>query len=370
MASAEAEGRTEKATPKRQGEARRKGQIARSSELSSIAGLVAGVVALVVAGPHMLTRLEAMVTRGLAQAGNPRLATAAGLGSLLSWAIGSFTAAVAPVVIAAAIAGLLANLAQVRLTFSFSVFKPTLSKINPGSGLRRLFGPSGLVEAGKATVKLAVVGGMAFLALWPHLPRFGTLIGIPPANLISQVGGEVISIVLRVGGVMLVLAVADYLWQRRKIDRSLRMTKEEVKQEARQTEGAPELRGAIKRKQFQLARRRMLAEVPTADVVVVNPTHYAAALRYDGSTPAPELVAKGVDHVAAAIRAVAEEHGVPIVANPPLARTLYRQVELGAEIPGELYAGVAEVLAYVYRIAGRRLHAARRRRRRAALAEA
>ncbi len=122
------------------------------------------------------------------------------------------------------------------------------------------------------------------------------------------------------------------------------------------------MRGALRRKQFQLARRRMLAEVPTADVVVVNPTHYAAALRYDGSKPAPELVAKGVDHVAAAIRAAAEEHGVPIVSDPPLARTLYRQVDLGEQIPEELFAGVAQVLAYVYRIAGRRRHAARRQR--------
>ena len=159
------------------------------------------------------------------------------------------------------------------------------------------------------------------------------------------------------------LAIADLLWQRRKIDKSLRMTKEEVKQEARQADLAPEVRGAIRRKQFQLARRRMLAEVPTADVVVVNPTHYAAALRYDGTKPAPELVAKGVDHVAAAIRAAAEEYGVPIVTDPPLARTLYRQVELGAQIPDELFAGVAQVLAYVYRVAGRRRHAARRRRR-------
>ena len=159
------------------------------------------------------------------------------------------------------------------------------------------------------------------------------------------------------------LAIADLLWQRRKIDKSLRMTKEEVKQEGRQADIAPEVRGALRRKQFQLARRRMLAEVPTADVVVVNPTHYAAALRYDGTKPAPELVAKGVDHVAAAIRAAAEEHGVPIVTDPPLARTLYRQVDLGAQIPEELFAGVAQVLAYVYRIAGRRRHAARRRRR-------
>jgi flagellar biosynthetic protein FlhB len=130
------------------------------------------------------------------------------------------------------------------------------------------------------------------------------------------------------------------------------MTKEEVKQEARQADVPPEVRGTIRRKQYEQARRRMLAEVPTADVVIVNPTHYAVALRYDGAAPAPELVAKGADHIAAAIRAAAEEHGVPLVQNAPLARTLYREVELGTMIPEALFVAVAEVLAYVYRTAG------------------
>ena len=354
--------RTEKATPKRRGEARKKGRIARSPDLSSAAGLVAGFSALAIGGPHMIVQLEAMVTRGLAQSGDTRLATGAGLGSLVTWGMGAFASAVAPVVIAAALVGLLVNVAQVRLSFSFSVFKPSFSKLNPGSGLKRLVGPSGLVEAGKAIAKLTFVGGIAFLTVWPRLPRLGALVGIPPADLLAQIGGQVMSIVFRVGALLFVLAVGDYFWQRHKLEKSMRMTKDEVKQEGRQSDIAPEVRGAIRRKQFQQARRRMLADVPTADVVVVNPTHYAAALRYDGTEPAPQLVAKGVDHVAAAIRAVAEEHGVPIVSNPPLARTLYRQVELGAQIPEELYAGVAEVLAYVYRVAGRRRHAARRRR--------
>ena len=354
--------RTEKATPKRRGEARSRGQVAKSPDLNSISGLVAAFAALMIGGPRMVSQLEALVTQGLAQSGNTQLATKAGIGSLTMWGLRAFGVAVAPVVIAAGIAGLLVNVAQVRLKVSFTPFKPTLSKLNPGAGLRRLFGPSGLVEAGKALVKLVVVGGTAFLAVWPKLPSLGALVGIPPSALLSQIGGQVVSIVFRVAGVLFALAIADLLWQRRKIEKSLRMTKEEVKQEGRQADIAPEVRSALRRKQFQLARRRMLAEVPTADVVVVNPTHYAAALRYDGSKPAPELVAKGVDHVAAAIRAAAEEHGVPIVSDPPLARTLYRQVDLGEQIPEELFAGVAQVLAYVYRIAGRRRHAARRQR--------
>jgi flagellar biosynthetic protein FlhB len=204
---------------------------------------------------------------------------------------------------------------------------------------------------------------MAFITVWPKLPKLGALTGIPPAALLSQLGGQVVSIVVRVGAMLLVLAVADWFWQRHRLEKTLKMTKAEVKAEARQSDVAPEVRGAIKRKQFQQARKRMLAEIPTADVVVVNPTHFAVALRYDGTTPAPELVAKGLDHIAAAIRAAAEEHGVPIVSDPPLARTIYRQVEIGSMIPEELFAGVAEVLAYVYRIAGRRKRAQRPGRR-------
>ena len=360
--------KTEKATPKRRSQARSRGQVARSHELSSTAGLLAGFMALVVGGPKMLVQLEAMVTDGLTQAGNPKLATASGLMKLVTWGMKAFASAVGPVMFAALLAGLIANIAQVRLKVSLTIFKPTFSKLNPAQGMKRLFGTSGLVETVKALAKLGVVGGFAFLSVWPKLPRFGTLVGLPPGDVLSVVGGEVISIVVRVGALLFVLAVLDYIWQHRKHEKSLKMTKEEVKQEARQTDVAPEVRGAIRRKQFQQARRRMMAEVPTADVVIVNPTHYAAALRYDGTKPAPELVAKGVDHVAAAIRAAAEEHGVPIVSNPPLARTLYRTVELGQEIPEELYAGVAETLAYVYRVAGRRVAA--RRRRRAALARA
>jgi flagellar biosynthesis protein FlhB len=346
--------RTEKPTPKRRSEARAKGQVARSQDLTSATGLLAAFAALVVGGPHMLVQLEGVVIRGLAQAGDTRLATQRGIGSVGLWALGAFAKTVAPVVIAALIAGLLANVAQVRLKLTPAALTPSFSRLSPVSGLKRVFGPAGLVETAKALLKLVIVGGTAFLTVWPKLPSLGALVGIAPNALLSEIGGQVTSIVVRVGAMLFILSFLDWLWQRRRLDRSLRMTKAEVKQEARQTDVAPEVRGAIRRKQFQHARRRMLAEVPTADVVVVNPTHYACALRYDGSKPAPELVAKGVDYVAAAIREAAEEHGVPIVSDPPLARTLYRRVELGETIPEELYAAVAEVLAYVYRVAGRR----------------
>jgi flagellar biosynthesis protein FlhB len=355
--------KTEKATPKRRSEARKKGQVARSQDINAAIGLLAAFAALAITGPHMLVQLETMLTRGLAQSGDTQLATVAGLSSVAWWGMRSFGAILAPVLLTALLAGLVVNIAQVGFKFTPATMKPSFSKLNPMSGLKRLFGTSGLVETAKAIIKLSIVGGTAFLTLWPRLPKLGALTGMPPSALLSQLGGQVVSIVVRVGGLLLVLAVADWFWQRHKLAKSLRMDKSEVKQEARQADLAPEVRGAIKRKQFQQARRRMLAEIPTADVVVVNPTHFAVALRYDGTTPAPELVAKGADHIAAAIRAAAKEHGIPIVSDPPLARTIYKQVEIGSMIPEELFAGVAEVLAYVYRIAGRRSRAQRPGRR-------
>jgi flagellar biosynthetic protein FlhB len=168
-------------------------------------------------------------------------------------------------------------------------------------------------------------------------------------------------IALYVGVAYIGIAGADYAWQRHRHEKSMKMTKDEVKQEAKQQDIAPEVRRAIRRRQFQQARKRMIAEVATADVVITNPTHFAVALRYDGSRPAPELIAKGADLVAAAIREEAEKHDVTVVANPPLARALYREVEMGQMIPDAFFQAVAEVLAFVYRTAGRK--AADRRRR-------
>jgi flagellar biosynthetic protein FlhB len=360
--------KTEKATPKRRGEARKKGQVAKSQDLNSVVGMLAAFAALSIGGARMMSQLQAMVTQGLAQAGDTKLASAAGLSSLAFWAMRSFGYAVAPVVLTASLAGLLTNIIQVRPKLTMSPLKPTFSKLNPAAGIKRLFGTSGLVETFKALGKLGAVGGTAFLTVWPRLPKLGSLVGIPPETLLHQLGGQVMSIVTRVGGMLLVLAVLDWFWQRHKLEKGLRMSKEEVKQEGRQADLAPEVRGAIKRKQFEQARKRMMSAIPTADVILVNPTHYAVALRYDGTTPAPELVAKGADHVAAAIRALAEEHGVPIVSDPPLTRTIYRQVEIGSMIPEELFAGVAEVLAYVYRVSGRRTRARARRRQKPAIA--
>jgi flagellar biosynthetic protein FlhB len=274
--------------------------------------------------------------------------------TIVRWALEKGLVLALPLALVALVVGVLTMAAQIGVKITPQTLKPSIQKINPLNGLKRIFGKDGLVEALKSIAKVATIGAVGFFTLWPDLPRLATLVGLAPHEIVATLGSMVKGIALRAAVAFLVIGVLDLVWQRRKHEKQLRMTKDEVKQEARQTDLAPEVRGQIKRKQFEQARKRMLADIPTADVVVVNPTHYAVALRYDGEQPAPQVVAKGVDLVAKAIREIAEEHGVPVISNPPLARALYKQVELGHMIPDEFFQAVAEVLAFVYRTFGRR----------------
>jgi flagellar biosynthetic protein FlhB len=295
-----------------------------------------------------------MMTRGLAQSGDPSLATQDGLGGVGHWAFIATLGALAPIVLATAAAGVLGNVVQVRPKITTSALKPSFARLNPLAGFKRLFSPHSLVEAAKSILKLLVIGGITFFAVYPKLQDLGTLVGLSPAALLPKIGGMILSIAFRATVPLVLIAIADFVIARRRHEKSLMMTKDEVKREHREADLPPEVKGKLRQKQAEQARKRMLAEVPTADVVIVNPTHYAVALRYDGKRPAPELVAKGVDHVAAQIRRVAEEHGVPILSNPPLARQIYADVELDEMIPEQLYAAVAEILAWVFRTAKRR----------------
>lgn len=346
--------KTEKATPKRREEARKKGQVARSAEVGTAAALVAGVGVLAILGPKMLVGFEELMRTGLSQAWDPENGQEAGLAQVERWAMDAFVRLTAPVAIAVLVATFVLGAAQTRLRLMPGAMKPSLKKLSPLSGLKRILGPNGLVEAAKAIAKTAVVGGVAFFALWPELPRIGAMVGMGAADILSVAAQMTLRIAIKSTIAFVLIAALDMWWQRHRLDKQLRMSKDEVRREARQADVSPEVRSQVKKRQFELARRRMLADVPTADVVVTNPTHYAVALRYDGRTPAPEVVARGADHVAAAIRAVAEEHGVPIVANPPLARALYRDVDLGRQIPDTFFQAVAEILAFVYRTSGRR----------------
>ncbi len=353
MAGGGAGEKTEKATPKRRDEARKKGQIARSADLNSIFTLTATIAVLSALGPTIVRRLEQALHDGLALTAQPDLVQAKGIGGLEHGFATTLIGALWPIVVVVILVAVLATGVQTRLKLSTQAIKPSFGKLNPMNGVKRLFGPQAAVEAGKQIVKLGVLGGAVGMLLWNQMHSLPGLVGTPPGSILGIVGGSVRKIAwISVLG-LLPLAVADYFWQRHRIDKSLRMTKQEVKEEARQADMPPEARGAIKRRQREQFRKRMMAAVPLADVVIANPTHFAVALRYDGTKPAPEVVAKGADLIAAEIRRVAQEHGVPVVEDPPLARGIYAAVEIGQLIPEEFFVAVAEVIAVVMRRSGK-----------------
>jgi len=349
-----AHSKTEKATPKKRDEARKKGQVAKSADLNGASVMLAGLFALAVGGGAIAGRLQHAMTEALGQVSDPSVVDRHGIGDLLMGALTDTGLAVAPVAGACLAAGLLASVIQVGFKPSLRAAAPDPKRINPLSGLKQILGPNALVEGGKSIVKVAVVSGIVAIALVPTLPQMGSLVGMTPPQLASQLVSTIMGIAQRAAIAYLVIGVADVAWQKRRHEKSLRMDKQEVKEEQKQQQLPAEVRMAIRRRQASAARARMMGAVPEADVVVTNPTHFSVALKYDGKKAAPEVVAKGQDVLALRIREIAREHGVPVVPDPPLARSLHRSVEVGRQIPEELFAGVAQVLAYVYRVAGRR----------------
>lgn len=244
--------------------------------------------------------------------------------------------------------GLAANFAQVGFHLSGEALTPNLNKINPLSGLKRLFGAQAGVEGLKAIFKFTIFGAIAYAVVRDNFDALVTLTTKSPMAALSVVGGIMQSVSLKIGFAWLALAALDYFFQRKQVDKQLKMTKEEVKQEMKEMEQSPELRQEIANRRRRMSRRMMQA-VKTADAIITNPTHFAIAIKYDsGKMPAPQVVAKGADLLAARIREVAKENRIPIVPNPPLARTLYKKCEVGDFVPRDLFLAVAEVLAYVY----------------------
>jgi flagellar biosynthesis protein FlhB len=347
--------RTEKATPKRRQEARKKGQVARSVDFSGAIVMNVGLVVITALAPTVFGAAAASMRNAFEQvAHSGDVMTGAGLNALLHAVMNTMLVTVGPIAGVCVAAGVAANVAQVGFKPSLSAAKPDFKRLNPASGFKNLFGTRVFFETGKNLAKVAVVGAIVAMTLIPQLTHLGASIGTPPAALGKMMGSSIQGIAQRAAMAYLLIAIIDLIWQRRRHDKQLRMTKQEIKEEFKQHSLPPEVKSALRRRQIQAARARMMAAVPHADVVVTNPTHYAAALVYDGSRPAPILVAKGQGYVALQIRRIAEEHGVAIVPDPPLARALHRTVEIDQMIPEEMYAAVAQVLAFVYRMAGRR----------------
>lgn len=346
--------RTEKATPKRRGEAESKGQVARSQEVNSAFVLAATFGALALTAPALRDQLSTLFRETMERVARPDLTTETIGGLAAGWGRLTLTLCL-PLLLAAVVAGVLANVVQNKPRLGGAGLKPDFRRLNPLPGVKRMVGTQSLVELVKSFVKIGVIGSVAFLVIWPQLE---TLVGVgyqEPSEIGAYTGTLIMRLCLFVVAILVPLAVADLVYQRWHHEKSMRMTKDDVKQEARQQDVAPEIKGAIRRRARELSRRRQLAEVPHADVIVTNPTHFAVALRYGKEVTAPRVIAKGADLLAARIREIAAEHDVTIVENPPLARALYAQVEVGDEIPADYFGAVAEVLAFVFRTSRRTL---------------
>ncbi len=345
---------TEKATPKRREDAKKKGQSARRPELPAAAGFLAALLMLRVMASDLSARAEHMFAGAMSHAGAAEGLSALSAHAMLVDAGLNLAVLALPVVAAALIAGVASNLAQGGLTLTPAALKPRAASFNPVENLKRVFGPNGFVELGKGLLKLcgiALVGYGLFARAVASAP---SLIGSPAHQTLAATGQLLYDLALRAGGVLTVVALLDYAYGWYKHEKSLRMTKQEVKDEYRQQEGDPLVKGQRRRASRALLQKRIATEVPRADVVVTNPTHFAVALRYDRARDAaPTVVAKGADLMAKRIREIARTHNVAVIENPPLARGLYRTVEVGRVIPPEFFRAVAELLAYVYRLSER-----------------
>ena len=341
------EDRTEAATPRRLQRAREEGHVPISRELPVLAGLIAVTLALSVAGPAVLhdftVRVAMLLSHADAFDGAEGVALQA---ATLAWVRGA-----APFVLAALVAGVGAVVLQTGFVPNFRAVRPEFSRISPRAGLRRLLSADSLIEAGKALAKVTVLA----LATWQVLhAELGRLLAAPlidPRALLQSAAWPVLHVLLVVLAAQSALAIGDAVWVFMRHRSGLRMSRHDIREEQKETEGDPRLKARLRQIRMVRARRRMLAAVPKATVVIMNPTHYAVALAYDrAKNAAPRVVAKGVDTLALRIREVAEASRVPVVTNPPLARVLYR-IELDTEIPAEQYQAVAEIIAYVWRLA-------------------
>src|SRR4051812_731680 len=346
--------KTEKATPKRRSEARKKGQVAKSADLNGALMLFAALFALSATAPHLVQTLENCLRETFALVSSPGVVDHRGLGPLVSGQARAAGLAAAPVMLVCVMAALVVNAAQVGIKPHPGAMKPDPKRLNPLSGFKNIYGPNALFEGAKNIVKVGAVGAVTALAVLPKLDELAGLVGLPPSELLPTLAHTGLGIAQRAGAAYLLIGVIDYAYQRHRHEKSLKMDKQEVKEEHKSQELPPEVRGAMRRRQLQAARARMMADVPTADVVVTNPTHFAVALRYDAQKAAPEVVAKGSDLLAKKIREIAADGGVPVIADPPLARSLHASVEVGHVIPEEMYQAVAQLLAFVYRTARRK----------------
>ena len=342
--------KTEQPTPRRRQEAREEGHVPRSADLTAALSLLVGLVLLNVFGPRMYERMIVLIRQTL-EVAEP---SAGELRASIGRAGYAATMILLPFLLLLLVGTAAGTLAQSGLVFTPKRLIPRLANLSWKRGLKRIFSLEAVVRTLLGLLKMALVGLVAYYTIKSHIGPVLTSGTIPPAGILHLASSVLFALLVRLALVLLVLGLIDYFYQRYRIERSLRMSKQEIKDELKRMEGDPLVRARRRRAQLKQAMQRIGIDVPKSDVVVTNPTEYAVALRYDEATmAAPRVSAKGRDLLALRIRQIAQQHGVPIVQRPPLARGLYHACEVGDEIPPAYYRAVAEVLAYVYQLTGR-----------------
>ncbi|SFL72382.1 flagellar biosynthesis protein FlhB [Pelosinus propionicus] len=341
--------KTEEATAKRKGEARQKGQVAKSTEVNSVFIILAAFFTLKLIGSYIYDELSRYMQLSFSNVAMADMTINSIRETFLGFAI-VFLKTALPVMCVILIVSLTINFIQVGFLFSFEPLMPTFSKLNPISGFGRLFSKRSLVELVKSLLKIIIIGYFIFRFMRKQIEQIPSLVSAELIDSLHLAASLILSLVFQISAVMLVLAAFDYFYQWWEHKESLKMSKDDIKQEFKQSEGDPLIKGKIKQRQRAMSMQRMMQEVPKADVIVTNPTHFAVALKYEKSMAAPIIVAKGQDLIAQRIKEIAKENKVIIVENKVLARALYAAVDIGYPVPPELYQAVAEVLAYVYKL--------------------
>jgi flagellar biosynthetic protein FlhB len=345
---------TEEPTQRRLDDAEAKGDIVKSQEVSTFIVLGGGTLAIAIFGQSSAENFV-QTFRVFFEQPDQLLVDPGGIMDLMRGTLLHMAMIFGPPIGFLVATALAAHLLQHRPVFALERLIPDFSKISPQSGLQRLFGMDGVTNLGKGLVKMAIVGTVVWTTLWPMRGQLGSTLEESPAALAADMVHLIMRVLFAALSVLAVVAVLDYLLQRMRFIQRNRMSKQEVKEEHRLNEGDPLIKARIRRIRAEKARKRMMAAVPRATVVITNPTHFAVALKYEqGEMAAPVCVAKGVDALALRIRAVAEENKVPVVENPPLARALYATVEIDEAVPPEQYKAVAQVIGYVMKLTGKR----------------
>lgn len=342
--------KTEKATPKKRRDSRKKGQVAKSVDVNTALILLMMFIFLMFFGASFVKQLLHIFQRSFAEFALMDVTLESVQMMFVGLTIEAAKAA-GPILAVAFVAAIASNYLQVGFLFSTEAVQLKPERINPLQGFKKIYSLRAIVELAKSVLKISFIGLVTFGFLWWQKDKLMPLGQLAPASAASVLGKFVGEMGIAASAVLMFVAALDYVYQRYDYEKNLRMSKQDIKDEYKKTEGDPLIKSKIKERQRQMAMRRMMQEVPKADVVITNPTHYAVALKYDGdSMDAPVVAAKGVDYIAVKIKEIAKRHDIVTMENRPLARAIYQQTEIGQAIPEEFFKAVAEILAYVYRL--------------------